>query len=198
MVHRPVQQNLRQRSAGWSSEAAHCDGASSELRRGSLPDLGGSYPRAGASVMHRTSWHAQQPMQLQQIMQQVAARTAPPPPPPQQQRQMRLLSGGAPPPPPPRVLSPHAQAALTLHQGSNGSPPREPTVPFGSPALRSRLAYGTAGASYPLPRSGLTAASGYPAQHQATALGDSPVNPFIQSRNGLDAEATSEEQARSA
>ena len=198
VVHRQAHP-LRQRSAGWSSDGAHGDGASSELRRGSLPELSGSYAQARAPVMHRTSWHGQQlqqqPQQHQQAMQQMGLRAAPlPPPPPQHQRLAGLLSG-APPPPPPRVQSPHARAAaLTVHQGS-GSPQREPTVPFGSPALRSRLAYGAGGVSQPLPQSGL-AASGYAVQQQAGLYSDSPLNLLMQVKKGLDGETTAEGQAR--
>ena len=181
---------LRQRSLGWGGEAAHGDGAATELRRGSLPDMGGSRPHSsgGASPTHQTSWHGQQ----QQITQMLARGAPPPPPPPPAQQQQQRFSGllaGQPPPPPPREQSPHARAALAPSH-SNGAFQREPMVPFGSPALRSRLAYGSSNGSPS------NVAGSAPPFAQAGAYGDSPLNLLMQVEKGLDAEIAAEGQAR--
>ena len=186
---------LRQRSLGWPGEAAHADGPVSELRRGSLPDIGGgSYSSGGAPVVQRTSWHGQQQQVAQQALSQMLARGAlPPPPPPSQHQPVQRLAGlaGTPPPPPPRVQSPHARVAQTLNQ-ANGSLQREPMVPFGSPALRSRLAYGSSvGTQSP----DHTSPGGLMFLPQDGAYGDVPLDLLVQAKQGLDAE-TAEGQVR--
>ena len=181
---------LRQRSVGWAGDAAHGEGAALEqLRRGSLPELGGgSYSSpGGAPVMHRTSWHGQQQQQQQVMSQMLALAAQPPPPPPsphqQQQQQQQHFAGllpGPPPPPPPRVLSPHARVAQTVSQGINGC---QPMVPFGSPTLRSRLTYDNSIGSQSLDHPGF----GVPTVSlQAGAFDDSALNMLLQSQMGLD------------
>ncbi len=191
---------LRQRSVGWSGEAAHGDGAVSEqLRRGSLPELGvGAYSApGGAPVMHRTSWHGQQQQQQQQVMSQMLALGAQPPPPPpsphqHQQQHFAGLLPGPPLPPPPRVLSPHARVAQTVSQGINGC---KPMVPFGSPMLRSRLAYGGSVGSQSLDHTGFSVPAVSP---QAGAFDDSALNMLLQAQMGLDGDvAPGDGQARS-
>ena len=199
---------LRQRSVGWSGEAVHGDGAASELRRGSLPELGaGSYSSpGGAPVMHRTSWHGQQQQQQQQVISQMLALGAQPP-------AAAAIAAVAVPAATPAAAfrgvaagslrrrrrpgcCPRMRASRRRSARGNGSLQSEPMVPFGSPALRSRLAYGSSVVSQSLDQSGLAGAAFLP---QAGSFDDSALNMLLQAQMGLDGGAAAgDDQARSA